>query len=130
MTGIESTQRTGEVMPERDFLDEMIDRRTARNPEFPRLRPKELGFYPLVDRTERVQQLVKLGVKSIQLRIKDLTGSLLDHEIRSAVEAAKRYDARLWVNDHWELAIRNGAFGVHLGQEDLAKADFEAGITP
>ncbi len=24
-------------MPERDFLDEMIDKRTARNPEFPRL---------------------------------------------------------------------------------------------
>jgi predicted transcriptional regulator len=24
-------------MPERDFLDEMIDKRTAQNPEFPRL---------------------------------------------------------------------------------------------
>ena len=24
-------------MPERDFLDKMIDERTARNPEFPRL---------------------------------------------------------------------------------------------
>ncbi len=24
-------------MPERDFLDKMIDKRTARNPEFPRL---------------------------------------------------------------------------------------------
>src|ERR1700730_15685574 len=36
MTGIEP-RRTGEIMPERDFLDEMIERRTARNPEFPRL---------------------------------------------------------------------------------------------
>ena len=27
------------------------------------------------------------------------------------------------INDHWEAAIESGAFGVHLGQEDIKYAD-------
>ena len=33
---------------------------------------------------------------------------------------------RLFVNDHWQEAIRTGAYGVHLGQEDLETADLAA----
>ena len=35
----------------------------------------------------------------------------------------KRYDARLFINDYWQLAIKHQAYGVHLGQEDLDVAD-------
>ena len=29
-------------------------------------------------------------------------------------------------NDYWRLAIKHGAYGVHLGQEDIEVADLEA----
>ncbi|KAH8066695.1 hydroxymethylpyrimidine kinase [Aureococcus anophagefferens] len=42
--------------------------------------------------------------------------------VAAEVEAAppRRARQRLWVNDDWRLAARFGAFGAHLGQEDLA----------
>ncbi len=39
---------------------------------------------------------------------------------------ARAHDARLFINDHWRRAIDAGAYGVHLGQEDLQHADLEA----
>ena len=33
--------------------------------------------------------------------------------------ACTAHGARLWVNDHWEVAMAAGAYGVHVGQEDL-----------
>ncbi len=33
---------------------------------------------------------------------------------------------RLWVNDFWRAAIKHGAYGVHLGQEDLEAGGGEA----
>ncbi|MGB1141673.1 MAG: thiamine phosphate synthase, partial [Halioglobus sp.] len=67
-----------------------------------------------------------LGVTTIQLRVKDLTGDTLAAEIEQAVAIARRYSARLFINDYWQLAIEKGAYGVHLGQEDLASADLPA----
>ncbi len=32
----------------------------------------------------------------------------------------------MFINDHWQLAIEHGAYGVHLGQEDLQTADLPA----
>lgn len=32
----------------------------------------------------------------------------------------------MFINDHWQLALEAGAYGVHLGQEDLAVADLHA----
>lgn len=86
-------------------------------------KPCPLGLYPVVDRSHWLEQLLPLGVKTIQLRIKDLQGAQLEEEIKRAVELAKQYAANLFVNDYWELAIQLGANGVHLGQEDLPSAD-------
>ncbi|MFN6886558.1 thiamine phosphate synthase, partial [Proteus mirabilis] len=36
------------------------------------------------------------------------------------------YNARLFINDYWQLAIKHHAYGVHLGQEDLDIADLDA----
>lgn len=82
------------------------------------------GFYPLVDRAEKVAWLVGLGVKTIQLRIKDLTGSALTDEIAAALQAAP--GCQLYINDHWREALAAGATHVHLGQEDLQEADRDA----
>lgn len=82
------------------------------------------GFYPIVDRAAQVAWLVELGVKTLQLRVKDLRGQALIDEIAAALEAAP--GCQLYINDHWREALQVGATHVHLGQEDLDGADREA----
>lgn len=82
----------------------------------------EIGLYPVVDNCEWLRKLLPLGIKTIQLRIKQKNP---EQEIKSAIELAKKYQAKLFINDHWELAIAHGAYGVHLGQEDLHTADIK-----
>ncbi|WP_444997037.1 thiamine phosphate synthase [Aliikangiella sp. IMCC44359] len=95
-------------------------------PQFPECNSTALGLYPIVDSSEWLQKLLPAGVSTIQLRIKDLTGALLEQEVASAVAISERFGCRLFINDHWQLAIKYGAYGVHLGQEDLDTADINA----
>ncbi|NKQ87341.1 thiamine phosphate synthase, partial [Rhizobium ruizarguesonis] len=67
-----------------------------------------------------------LGVKLVQLRIKDRPETELRAEIRRAVAVCAKHQSQLVVNDHWRLAIEEGCGFVHLGQEDLATADLDA----
>ncbi|MGL5668693.1 MAG: thiamine phosphate synthase, partial [Shewanella sp.] len=94
---------------------------------FKRLEP-DLGIYPVVDNLLLLEQLLVAGVKTVQLRIKSnaLTTDVLEAQIQTAIALGKHYDAQLFINDHWQLAIKYGAFGVHLGQEDLAVTDLNA----
>jgi len=85
-----------------------------------------LGLYPIVENSVWLERLLPLGVSTIQLRIKDKPEDFLHQEIKEAVQIARRYSARLFINDHWKLALQYGAYGVHLGQEDLENADFNA----
>lgn len=82
--------------------------------------------YVIVDRADWVAKLLPLGVKLVQLRAKDLVGAELEAEVKRAVELGRKYGAQVYINDAWELAIRHGAYGVHLGQDDLATADLDA----
>ncbi|MCK9563146.1 MAG: thiamine phosphate synthase [Bacteroidales bacterium] len=93
---------------------------------FPPCGPPALGLYPVVDRAAWLDTLLPAGVTTIQLRIKDLAGDALREELRRAIAIAERHRARLFINDYWQLAIELGAYGVHLGQEDLADADIDA----
>ncbi|MBD2857775.1 bifunctional hydroxymethylpyrimidine kinase/phosphomethylpyrimidine kinase [Spongiibacter sp. KMU-158] len=86
----------------------------------------ELGLYPVVDSADWIERLLKCGVKTIQLRAKNLEGEALTTEIRRAVALGKQYKARVFINDFWQQAIAEGAYGVHLGQEDLDSADLAA----
>jgi hydroxymethylpyrimidine kinase / phosphomethylpyrimidine kinase / thiamine-phosphate diphosphorylase len=94
--------------------------------QFPKLEPSDLKFYPVVDSVEWVQKLVGLEVPAIQLRIKDWEPSRRDKELSRAIVMARGSQSRLFINDYWESAIQLGAFGVHLGQEDLKSADLKA----
>lgn len=95
-------------------------------PDFPRL-IGSLGFYPVVPDADWVLQLLDWGVCTIQLRIKDADAPSLRAQIRTAVEAARQVPgAQLFINDHWREAIDAGAFGVHLGQDDVHTADLAA----
>jgi thiamine-phosphate pyrophosphorylase len=70
-----------------------------------------------------LERLLPLGVKLVQLRIKDQPLAAVRHEIRRAKLVCKRHGAQLIVNDYWQLAIEEACDFVHLGQEDLDKAD-------
>ncbi len=85
-----------------------------------------LGIYPLVDRADKLETLFSLGITTAQLRIKDLKEEALEKEIINAIEISNKYNARLFINDFWELAIKHKAYGIHLGQEDLVDADLKA----
>jgi hydroxymethylpyrimidine kinase/phosphomethylpyrimidine kinase/thiamine-phosphate diphosphorylase len=88
-----------------------------------------LGFYAVVDSADWVERLLDWGVRTVQLRVK--SGSRTPHEIdahiRRSVEAGRRSPgAQVFINDHWQAAIEHGAYGVHLGQEDLFEAKLDA----
>ncbi len=83
------------------------------------------GLYPVVNSSHWLEKLLPQGVKYIQLRIKNMDHMRLEEEIKRSIFLAKKYGATLFINDYWELAIRLGAEGIHLGQEDLQKADID-----
>lgn len=85
-----------------------------------------LGLYPVIDRASWLERLLPLGINTAQVRIKDLEGDALKKELCAAIALGKQHQCRLFINDYWELAIELGAYGVHLGQEDLDEADIEA----
>ncbi len=83
-------------------------------------------FYLIVDSAEWIDRLVPLGVKLVQLRMKDCTDAELRAAIRRARTVCAAHDCQLIVNDYWRVAIEEGCDFVHLGQEDLAEADIAA----
>ncbi|GAA5315305.1 MAG: thiamine phosphate synthase [Candidatus Pelagadaptatus aseana] len=88
--------------------------------------PDTLGLYPIVDSADWLARLLPQGITTAQLRVKHLEGQALADEIERAVAIGKQYNCRLFINDYWQLAIEKGAYGVHLGQEDLEVADLAA----
>jgi thiamine-phosphate pyrophosphorylase len=80
-------------------------------------------FYLIVDSAAWIERLAPLGVRLVQLRIKDLDESGLRAEIRKAKALCARHQCQLIVNDHWRLAIEEGCDFIHLGQEDMQAAD-------
>lgn len=89
------------------------------------LKTDRTNLYPIVDRAEWLEKLFPLGIKLVQLRIKDLEGEELEKEIEKAVEISKKHGGQLFINDFWELAIKYKAYGVHLGHEDMLVADMK-----
>lgn len=83
-------------------------------------------FYPIFDSVQWLERALPLGVKLVQLRIKDRPPQDLGADIRTALAMTRRYRATLVVNDHWQIALEEGAEWLHLGQEDLDTADMPA----
>ena len=82
--------------------------------------------YPIVDSAVWVRRLLAVGVRMLQLRIKERSDAELREEIREARGLCERIGAQLIVNDYWELAVAEGCDFVHLGQGDLDTADVPA----
>ena len=94
---------------------------------FAALSDPDLGLYAVVNSAAWVERVVAAGVRTVQLRIKDAEGpehrDFVRQQVRKSIHAATAAGAQLFINDHWQLAIEEGAYGVHLGQEDLHIAD-------
>jgi len=127
-------QGAGPVRPRSDFAQQLENLPTFSLPSasiqtqplrFTPLSDADLGLYAVVDSAEWVRRVLASGVKTVQLRIK--TPELVDirREVQLAIQHAKAAKAQLFINDHWQLAIEEGAYGVHLGQEDLHVADLQ-----
>lgn len=89
--------------------------------------PERLGIYPVLPTADWVERVLDYGARTVQLRSKQPKSPELVREIERCVAAGRKHvDARVFINDHWREALAAGAYGVHLGQEDLRDADLGA----
>jgi thiamine-phosphate pyrophosphorylase len=84
------------------------------------------AFYPIVDSAEWVGRLAPLGVELVQLRLKRQPAEVIRREVHAALAVCRWQGAQLVVNDHWQVALDEGADFIHLGQQDLLDADLKA----
>jgi thiamine-phosphate pyrophosphorylase len=82
--------------------------------------------YPIVDSAAWIGRLAPLGVRLVQLRLKERTAEEVRIEVRAARALCAAAGMQLIVNDFWEVALGEGCDFVHLGQGDLAGADLAA----
>jgi thiamine-phosphate pyrophosphorylase len=82
--------------------------------------------YPIVDSAAWVARLASLGVRLVQLRIKQQPPAAVAAEIVAARACCLAGGAQLIVNDYWQAALEAGCDFVHLGQSDLDGADLVA----
>lgn len=85
-----------------------------------------LGLYVIVSSVSALKRALQAGVRTVQLRIKNAAPQLLRDAITQAIGLCQQAKAQLFINDHWQLALQLGAYGVHLGQEDIHQADLPA----
>ena len=89
-----------------------------------------LRLYAITDRSwlrgqtllEQVEQALIGGATMVQLREKELDE---DTFLREAIDMARlchRYGVPLLINDSVDIAMRSGADGVHVGQDDMEAA--------
>lgn len=83
-------------------------------------------FYPIFDSADWLERMLPLGVKLVQLRVKDRPEIEVAREIARAKRLCAAAGCVLVVNDYWRLAIEEGCDFLHLGQEDLDTADLGA----
>ena len=88
--------------------------------------PKRLGLYAVMPDADWVKRMVEAEVPTVQLRLKSEDKKLIKKQIRESVDAVQGSRTLLFINDYWQEAIEAGAYGIHLGQEDLETADLDA----
>lgn len=95
---------------------------------FLEMRDPEPGIYPIVDNNAQLALLMQAGARIIQLRIKsEQITPEIEAQVREAIRISQDFPhSQLFINDYWQTAIEHGAYGVHLGQEDILCADLNA----
>jgi hydroxymethylpyrimidine kinase/phosphomethylpyrimidine kinase/thiamine-phosphate diphosphorylase len=119
--GLNETPSRTDILPE--LLDDQNDCRVTG--DFAPLDTPAMGLYPIVDSAEKLERLLKLGLCTLQLRIKNREHPRLEEAIQQCISAGKKYKAQVFINDHWELALKHGAYGIHIGQDDIEHVDLQ-----
>ena len=88
--------------------------------------PKRLGLYGVMPDADWVKRMVDAEIPTVQLRFKSEDRIKIKKQIRESVKATQDSKTLLFINDYWQEAIDEEAYGVHLGQEDLETADLDA----
>lgn len=86
-----------------------------------------LRLYAVTDRSwvgiqtllEQIESSLLGGTTLVQLREKDLSDDKFIQEAKSVKRLCERFGVPLLINDNVNVALRSGADGVHLGQDDL-----------
>ena len=117
------TERTGHFDAQAwpDSPEDYGLRPWPRDDAFPSC-PHQLGLYAVLPDAAWVARMAQAGVPTVQLRFKSDDRVAIRREIEAAVRAVEGTSSLLFINDHWQEAIDAGAYGLHLGQEDLADA--------
>lgn len=68
---------------------------------------------------ESIEEALKAGVKTVQLREKKASGKEFLEKAYKLRELTKKYNAILIINDRVDIAMLVGADGVHIGQSDI-----------
>jgi thiamine-phosphate pyrophosphorylase len=87
--------------------------------------PRSLGLYAVVPDAQWVDKVAQLGVPTVQLRFKSDDPQAIAQQISLSVKAVAGTQSLLFINDHWQQAVDAGAYGVHLGQEDMQATPLE-----
>lgn len=109
------------------------------------MKREQLLLYAVTDRSwvgeqtlyEQVEQAIAGGVTCVQLREKHLEEAEFLKEAIEIGRLCHDHGVPLIINDNVQVALKSGADGVHLGQEDgsvrdvrkMAGADFIIGVT-
>ena len=69
--------------------------------------------------TEAVKQAILGGCKMVQLREKDSSSQAFFQQAQEVKRITDQYQVPLIINDRLDIALAVGAFGIHIGQNDL-----------
>ena len=91
---------------------------------------KTMLLYAVTDRAwtgrqslcEQVESAIRGGATCVQLREKALDGGSFLAEAMEMSSLCRRYGVPLFINDNVEVAVKCGADGVHVGQDDMNPA--------
>lgn len=93
-----------------------------------KLKPQQMRLYAVTDRAwaadedallAQIEAAIDGGATMVQLREKHLDSAAFLAEAERFVALCRRKGAVSIINDNVEIAIKTGAGGVHVGQEDL-----------
>lgn len=88
------------------------------------------GFTGEKTLTEQIEEALSAGVTLLQLREKGLDKSIFLEEALIVRELTRHYGIPLIINDDVEIALKCGADGVHVGQDDLSPLEVRRLIGP
>lgn len=113
---------------------ERLESSIKKNKKSGRCAQKDLTLYAITDRhwlngetlKSQVEKALKGGATMIQIREKDLDEKAFLSEAEELLALCRSYGVPFIVNDNVELAVKIGADGVHVGQNDMNARDVRA----